>query len=95
MADAGEVRDWAMRHGGTVQRMMAAYPMPGDTVAGRRPLGGSFQFEALIMLWSLGVLPAHALQLIAASAEADGGDSIVYGRFSGDWCSWPIPCKLP
>ena len=72
MADAGEVREWAMHHGGRVQRMLAAEHVPRDVVAGRRPLGDSFQFESLIMFWSLGIPPAYAMQAIASSAEADG-----------------------
>ena len=63
MSDGADgVRRWGMSHGGAVQRMRVAEMVgvednqPGDGVAGRRPLGDSWECEALMLCFVFGIV---------------------------------------
>lgn len=61
---AAEVRRWGMSHGAAIHRTRTAEMVgvendqPGGDVVGKRPFGDSWEFEAVMLCWSLGALPS-------------------------------------
>ena len=61
----------------------------------RPPVGGSFEYESLMLLWSLGALPSYVLQMIADGRVRDGPAPVAMRRLAsiGYYGMYPNNCR--